>query len=41
MKQMKFVKSDDFFKDLRYAHCLYLQKVEHVYQVTTPNEFIN
>ena len=28
-------------KDLRYIHCMYLQKAEHIYQVTTLNEFIN
>jgi len=41
MKQMTFIKSDDNFKDSRHVHCLYLQKAEYVYQVTTPNEFIN
>jgi len=41
MKQMTFIKSDDIFKDLRYVHCLYLQKADHVYQATTLNEFIN
>jgi len=30
-----------FFKDSRYVHYLYLQKAEHVYQVTTLNEIIN
>jgi len=39
---MTFIKSGDiFFKDSRYIHFLYLQKAEHVYQVTTLNEFIN
>ena len=30
-----------FFKDSRHVYCPYLQKAEHVYQVLTPNEFIN
>ena len=41
MKQMTFIKSDDIFKGSRYVHCLYLQKAEHVNQVTTLHEFIN
>jgi len=41
MKQLTFIKSDDIFKDSRYVHCLSPQKAEHVYQVTTLNEFIN
>jgi len=36
-KQLTFIKSDDICKDLRYIHCLYLLKAEHVYQVTTLN----
>ena len=30
-----------FFKDSRYVRCLYLQKVDNIYQVTSLNEFIN
>ena len=41
MKHVTFIKSDDIFKDSRHVYRLYLQKVDHVYQVTTLNEFIN
>ena len=41
IKHMTFIKLDDIFKDSMYVHCLYLQKAEHVYEVTTLNGFLN
>jgi len=42
MKQLTSIKSDDtFFKGSRYVRCLYLQKADHIYQISTLKGFTN